>query len=112
MAQGRRGHAYRPPHLTNRMSRSGLMEPPKSADSGQSIDIPFTPGLPPGHGSAHHVRPSDTLVLERNVRVPMRDGVHLSADIYRPRPDGPHPTLLVASAYPKRLDYLPSNPAY
>ena len=52
------------------------------------VDIPFTPGLPPGHGRAHHVRPSDHLIVERNVRVPMRDGVHLAADIYRPRADG------------------------
>ena len=89
------------------------MKPSTTRGGGnRPIDIPFTPGLPPGHGQAHHIEPSDALVLERNVRVPMRDGVHLSADIYRPRADGRHPTLLVASAYPKRLDYLPSNPAY
>ena len=42
----------------------------------------------------------------------MRDGVHIAADIYRPRVSGRHPTLLVAAGYPKKLDYLPSNPAY
>lgn len=81
-------------------------------DKDDPVAIPFTPGFPPGHGRAHRVEPSDALILERNVRVPMRDGVSLAADVYRPRADGRHPTLLVASAYPKRLDHLPSNPAY
>lgn len=76
------------------------------------VDIPYTPGLPPGHGKAHFVVPSNTLVLERNVRVPMRDGGWLAADIYRPRAAGRHPTLLVASGYPKKLDHLPSHPAF
>jgi uncharacterized protein len=76
------------------------------------VDIPFTPGLPPGHSQAHHVHPSDTLVVERNVRVPMRDGAWIAADIYRPRAEGRHPVLLLASGYPKKLDYLPSNPAF
>jgi putative CocE/NonD family hydrolase len=75
-------------------------------------DIPFTPALPPGHGKAHHVHPSAGLVVERNVRIPMRDGIHIAADIYRPRANSRHPVLLVASGYPKKLDYLPSNPAY
>lgn len=78
----------------------------------EPIDIPFTPGLPPGHGHAHHIAPSDSLIIERNVRIPVRDGVRIAADIYRPRSDGRKPTLLVASGYPKRLDYLPSNPAF
>ncbi len=88
------------------------MSPPADADPSGPVDIPFTPSLPPGYGRAHHVQPSEQLILERNVRVPMRDGGWLAADVYRPRSDGPHPVLLVASGYPKRLDYLPSNPAY
>jgi len=83
-----------------------------ASDAGGPIDIPFTPGLPPGHGHRHHVEASDALVLERNVRMTMRDGVRIAADIYRPRAEGRHPTLLVASGYPKKLDFLPSNPAY
>lgn len=76
------------------------------------VDIPFTPGFPPGHGHAVRVEPDDRLVVERNVRVAMRDGVHLSADVYRPRAAGRHPVLLLFSAYPKKLDHLPSNPAF
>ncbi len=82
-----------------------------SASTGP-IDIPFTPEFPPGVGRAHPVRPTDTLVVERNVRIPMRDGGWIAADIYRPRVPGRHPVLLVASGYPKKLDHLPSNPAY
>ncbi|MPZ46864.1 MAG: CocE/NonD family hydrolase [Betaproteobacteria bacterium] len=76
------------------------------------VDIPFTPGFPPGVGRAHPVHPSDTLVMDCNVRVPMRDGGWIAADVYRPRAHSRHPVLLVASGYPKKLDHLPSNPAY
>jgi hypothetical protein len=76
------------------------------------IDIPFTPELPAGVGRTHSVHASDSLALERNVHVPMRDGGWISADLYRPRTSGSYPTLLVASGYPKKLDHLPSNPAY
>lgn len=77
-----------------------------------SPDIPFTPGFGPGHGRVRRVEPSDKLILERNVRIEMRDGTRLAADIYRPRNAGPHPVLLLFSAYPKKLDHLPSNPAF
>jgi hypothetical protein len=77
-----------------------------------AVDIPFTPGFPPGHGYTHRVEPNERLVLERNVHIVVRDGTRLSADVYRPRRDGPHPVLLLFSAYPKKLDHLPSNPAF
>jgi putative CocE/NonD family hydrolase len=35
--------------------------------------------------------------------IPMRDGITLLADIYRPRTDGPVPALLAASPYPRQL---------
>ena len=37
--------------------------------------------------------------LELDVEVPMRDGVALSADIYRPRADGRFPTVLMRTPY-------------
>lgn len=76
------------------------------------VDIPFTPGFPRGCGQMHRVEPNDRLVLERNVPIAMRDGTRLAADIYRPRREGRHPVLLLFSAYPKKLDHLPSNPAF
>jgi uncharacterized protein len=48
-------------------------------------------------------RPIDTDVsVERDVRVPMDDGVTLLADIYTPAGAGPHPTVLVRSPYGRR----------
>src|SRR5438105_10974151 len=53
-------------------------------------------GLHEGH---HAVR------AEENVPVPMRDGVVLRADIYRPRDTGPFPALLWRTPYGKRLPW-------
>lgn len=83
-----------------------------SVSAGGPVDIPYTPGFPPGHGRVRRIEPNCELVLERNVRITMRDGVRLAADVYRPRKDGKHPVLLLFSAYPKKLDHLPSNPAF
>jgi putative CocE/NonD family hydrolase len=44
---------------------------------------------------------SDTVVREFNVRVPMRDGVTLSADIYRPATSDRVPVVLVRTPYTK-----------
>ncbi|HVX30003.1 MAG TPA: CocE/NonD family hydrolase [Nitrolancea sp.] len=46
---------------------------------------------------------SSTITVERNVAVPMRDGVNLSADIYRPAGDGPFPTLMQRTPYDKSM---------
>ncbi|MGZ3292965.1 MAG: CocE/NonD family hydrolase, partial [Xanthobacteraceae bacterium] len=44
--------------------------------------------------------------IEKNVRVAMRDGVHLAADIYRPSTPGKVPALLALSPYGKELQAL------
>ncbi len=44
-----------------------------------------------------------TLTVERNVAVPMRDGVSLYADVYRPAGTGPFPTLLQRTPYDKSV---------
>jgi putative CocE/NonD family hydrolase len=51
--------------------------------------------------------------VERDVRVPMRDGVHLAADVYRPKGDAPWPALLALSPYGKGKQALglPPQPA-
>jgi uncharacterized protein len=41
--------------------------------------------------------------IEKNVRIPMRDGIHLAADIYRPPAPGKVPALLALSPYGKEL---------
>ena len=44
-----------------------------------------------------------TLVVEKDVPVPMRDGVVLRADVYRPAAAGPHPVILQRTPYNKSL---------
>jgi len=46
-------------------------------------------------------RPTYKVRTEANVRVPMRDGVTLSADIYRPDAPGQFPAILVRTPYGK-----------
>ncbi|WP_080834467.1 CocE/NonD family hydrolase [Cohnella massiliensis] len=41
------------------------------------------------------------VIAEKNIAVPMRDGVRLFADIYRPESGGPHPVLLLRTPYNK-----------
>jgi predicted acyl esterase len=36
--------------------------------------------------------------IEKDVRIPMRDGVHLAADIYRPTADGKVPVSVSESS--------------
>ena len=44
-------------------------------------------------------KPTHGVVTELNVPVPMRDGVRLSADIYRPDADGKFPVILMRTPY-------------
>jgi len=48
-------------------------------------------------------RPVHEVVEERGVAVPMRDGVALATDIYRPKGDGKFPTILVRTPYKKEM---------
>lgn len=41
------------------------------------------------------------VIFERNVTIPMRDGVRLSANLYRPEVGGPYPVLLTRHPYGK-----------
>jgi putative CocE/NonD family hydrolase len=43
------------------------------------------------------------ILIEKNVMVPMRDGVHLAADVYRPAQEGRFPVLLSRLPYNKEL---------
>lgn len=46
---------------------------------------------------------SASLTVERNVAIPMRDGVTLHADVHRPSGPGPFPTLLSRTPYDKAI---------
>lgn len=43
------------------------------------------------------------MLVEKNLAVPLRDGVALKADVYRPQAGGPHPVLLQRTPYNKEL---------
>jgi predicted acyl esterase len=45
--------------------------------------------------------PSEGVIVERDVAVPMRDGVTLRVDVFRPDADGPVPVLMCAHPYGK-----------
>jgi predicted acyl esterase len=46
------------------------------------------------------------MVVRKDLRVPMRDGVHLAADAYHARSDTPRPALVALSPYGKELQAL------
>src|ERR1051325_6036186 len=39
------------------------------------------------------------MTIQYNLRVPMRDGVVLSVDVYRPKDDAKHPTIFELTPY-------------
>ena len=51
------------------------------------------------------------VVVDRNVRVQMRDGVHMRVDVYRPEAEGSYPALYAVSPYQKDIAGLPAYPA-
>jgi predicted acyl esterase len=52
-------------------------------------------------------KPQYRMVIERDVAVPMRDGVVLRADVFRPDAPGQFPGLLALSAYGKDSQSAP-----
>ena len=46
------------------------------------------------------------ILIEKNVMVPMRDGVKLATDVYRPVEGGPVPVLLSRLPYNKELPMM------
>lgn len=52
-------------------------------------------------GEAALSQPRYKVTVEKNVQVPMRDGVALAADVYRPDAPGTYPVLILRSPYNK-----------
>jgi predicted acyl esterase len=48
-----------------------------------------------------------TMTEERDVMIPMRDGVKVAVDIFRPDDGGKFPALLAMSPYSKGIQSLP-----
>ena len=55
---------------------------------------------------------SKPIVKEFRVPVPMRDGVRLSANIYRPSSQGPFSAILIRTPYGKGADITPHYEAF
>jgi uncharacterized protein len=51
-------------------------------------------------------QPQYGMVCDEDVAVPMRDGVKLLVDVYRPDADGRFPSLFAASCYPRQIQNL------
>src|SRR3978361_877002 len=51
-------------------------------------------------------QPQFTKICDEDVQIPVRDGILLLADIYRPQEDGQYPVLVAASPYPRQIQDL------
>lgn len=51
-------------------------------------------------------QPLHMMTREDDVEIPMRDGIHLLADIFRPVEPGKYPVLIAASPYPRQIQDL------
>jgi putative CocE/NonD family hydrolase len=51
-------------------------------------------------------QPKYEIVVDRDIEVPMRDGVRLATDIYRPDTDGKFPVIVVRTPYKKEMNEL------
>ena len=60
----------------------------------------------PDRGAVTHPLP-EGVRIERDIRISMRDGVHLAATIYRPESEGRFPVILCVTAYGK--DFGPAE---
>lgn len=56
---------------------------------------------------SHLSQPKYRMKVEKDVRIPTRDGVQLAVDIYHPDTDGRFPALLSMSCYGKDIQKLP-----
>ncbi len=51
-------------------------------------------------------KPTYDVVVDRGVKVPMRDGIELAADVYRPKAEGAFPVVVVRTPYKKEMAEL------
>lgn len=59
--------------------------------------------------AAQTVDTATRIVIERDVDIPMRDGVTLKADIFRPEGDGPFPVIMNLGPYQKDKIWVPPD---
>lgn len=71
-----------------------------------SMTAEASTGLPAArhYDEATLSKPTHRVLIENDVRVPMRDGVTVSVDLYRPAEDGRFPAILVRTPYNNNTD--------
>ncbi|HLH70681.1 MAG TPA: CocE/NonD family hydrolase [Candidatus Dormibacteraeota bacterium] len=73
--------------------------------SDEPFEILFRPGRPPEEGGHPGLRPrrvhEDGMLIEYDTAVPMRDGVRIYVDVFRPPSEEPAPVLVAWSPYGK-----------
>jgi uncharacterized protein len=62
-------------------------------------------------GGGDDDRPHGGMAIERSVRVPLRDGGALSADVFRPLGPARYPVILSVGPYPKSIPFKDWSPA-
>ena len=70
----------------------------------QELTLPSLPDSPPSNYKRDTLY--DKMIKERDVLIPMRDGVNLCVDIYRPDSDEKFPALLAFAIYNKEIQGL------
>src|SRR5215472_10902156 len=65
-----------------------------------ALGIGFWETLSPQAIKPENLQPAIT--IESNRRVPMRDGIQLAVDIYRPKEEGRFPVILVRTPYGRK----------
>jgi predicted acyl esterase len=73
--------------------------------AGQKSELVFWEGIPPAEGGYPGFNPrtekADGMICEYDVTVPMRDGVKIYIDVFRPDKEGKFPVLIAWSPYGK-----------
>ncbi len=61
----------------------------------------YLKGTPPTHAHDYRYSREDGMIIERDAAAPMRDGVRIFTDIFRPQDERPAPTLIAWAPYGK-----------
>jgi uncharacterized protein len=48
--------------------------------------------------------PTEKVIIENNIMIPMRDGIKLASDLYRPKTPGKYPVIILRTPYGKRSE--------
>ena len=80
----------------------------KANNTPKSISTPVASPIYPKE-LIRQALPPPGVKLDYNVYVPMRDGVKLAVDVYRPETEGRYPALLSYSAYTKEIQQQQPN---